>query len=120
MSKGGSSNKVMIVVLAGSVCVASALKFKRRRMSAIWDFPPSCGRVTAPNFGIGRQIIVDRSTQGSGDHEFLVFYVIRDSVGELFPTGSASWTKAGAGLNGIACVHAFTHPVLLLRWARPN
>ncbi|KAK5785498.1 hypothetical protein PVK06_040089 [Gossypium arboreum] len=60
MSKGGSSNKVMTVVLTGSGCVASALKFKRRRVSTVWDFPPDCRRVTAPNFGLSGQITVDR------------------------------------------------------------
>ncbi|KAH1097324.1 hypothetical protein J1N35_014245, partial [Gossypium stocksii] len=50
MSKGGSSSKVLTKVPAENVPVASTRKFKRRRVSAIWDFPPGCGRVTASNF----------------------------------------------------------------------
>ncbi|KAK5833510.1 hypothetical protein PVK06_017354 [Gossypium arboreum] len=64
----------MSMVLRGSGRVAFAPKFKRRRVSAVRDFPPGCGRVTTPNFGLSRQIAVD---QGFADREFLVLYVIR-------------------------------------------
>ncbi|KAH1114404.1 hypothetical protein J1N35_007782 [Gossypium stocksii] len=50
MSKG-SSGKVKAVVPLDSGCVASAPKFKRCKVSAIRDFSPGCGRMTAPNFG---------------------------------------------------------------------
>ncbi|KAH1130019.1 hypothetical protein J1N35_001397, partial [Gossypium stocksii] len=63
MSKG-SSGKVKAVVPVDSGRVASSLKFKRCKVSAGRDFPPGCGRVTAPNFGSSELIIVDRSGQG--------------------------------------------------------
>ncbi|KAH1098066.1 hypothetical protein J1N35_014987 [Gossypium stocksii] len=44
--------------------VVSAPKFKRRKVSAVRDFLPGCGRVTAPNFGLSRQIAVDQFSQG--------------------------------------------------------
>ncbi|KAK5833500.1 hypothetical protein PVK06_017343 [Gossypium arboreum] len=77
MRKRGSSNRVMIVVSTGSGRVASAPKFKRHRVSEVRDFLPGCGRVTAPNFRLSRQITVDRSSQSSDTREFLVLYVIR-------------------------------------------
>ncbi|KAH1108047.1 hypothetical protein J1N35_011815 [Gossypium stocksii] len=63
MSKG-SSNKGKAVVPVHSGHVASALKYKRRKVSAIWNLSPRCGRVTAPNFGSSELITVDRSGQG--------------------------------------------------------
>ncbi|KAH1097101.1 hypothetical protein J1N35_014022 [Gossypium stocksii] len=83
MSKG-SSGKVKAMVLVDSGRVASAPKFKRRKVSAIRDFPPGCGRVTAPNFGSSELITVDRSGQGSDAREFLVLYVIK-CVSNLIP-----------------------------------
>ncbi|KAH1039071.1 hypothetical protein J1N35_040814 [Gossypium stocksii] len=44
--------------------VVSAPKFKRYKVSVVWDFPPKCGRVTASNFGLSRQIALDQSSQG--------------------------------------------------------
>ncbi|KAH1039222.1 hypothetical protein J1N35_040965 [Gossypium stocksii] len=64
ISKGGSSSKVLAKVSAENVRVASTPKFKRCRVSAVWDFPPGCGRVTTSNFGLTRQIAVDQSSQG--------------------------------------------------------
>ncbi|KAK5802809.1 hypothetical protein PVK06_030432 [Gossypium arboreum] len=64
MSKRGSSNKVMAVVLAGSGRVASAPKFKLHKVSAVRDFPPGYRRVTTPNSRLSRQITVDHSSQG--------------------------------------------------------
>ncbi|KAK5802909.1 hypothetical protein PVK06_030541 [Gossypium arboreum] len=69
----------MIVMPTGSGRVVSAPKFKRRRVSAVRDFLPGCGRVTAPNFVLIRQITVDRLSQGSGARESLVLYVIRSA-----------------------------------------
>ncbi|KAH1039070.1 hypothetical protein J1N35_040813 [Gossypium stocksii] len=46
-------------------CVASAPKFKWRRVSVVWDFPLGCRRVAAPNSRSSKQIIVDRSSQGA-------------------------------------------------------
>ncbi|KAH1031479.1 hypothetical protein J1N35_043653 [Gossypium stocksii] len=66
MSKGSSSHKVMAKVPAENVCIASTPKFKRRRVSAVQDFPPGCGRVTAPS-----------SRSSDGACEYLVLYVIR-------------------------------------------
>ncbi|KAH1114072.1 hypothetical protein J1N35_007450, partial [Gossypium stocksii] len=44
--------------------IASTLKFKQRKMSAIQDFPPGCGRVTASDTRLSELITVDRSSQG--------------------------------------------------------
>ncbi|KAH1082711.1 hypothetical protein J1N35_022472 [Gossypium stocksii] len=60
----GSSRKVMAKVPAEIERVVSTPKFKRRRVSAVRDFPPRCGRVTASNFGLSRQITIYRSSQG--------------------------------------------------------
>ncbi|KAH1122496.1 hypothetical protein J1N35_005656 [Gossypium stocksii] len=49
MSKGSSSHKVMAKVPAENVRIASTPKFKRRRVSVVRDFPPGCGKVTAPS-----------------------------------------------------------------------
>ncbi|KAH1122354.1 hypothetical protein J1N35_005514 [Gossypium stocksii] len=64
MGKGDASGKVMAKVSAEIKCVVSAPEFKRRKVSAVQDFPPRCGRVTASNFGLSRQIAVDQSSQG--------------------------------------------------------
>ena len=54
MEKGGSSREVGI----------EAPKFKRRKVSAIQDFPPGCGRGTMSDFELHRQIAVNQSSQG--------------------------------------------------------
>ncbi|KAH1056328.1 hypothetical protein J1N35_034393 [Gossypium stocksii] len=77
MSKRDSSHKVVARVSAKNVRVAFTPKFKRRKVSAVWDFPPGCGRVTASNLGLSRQIAVDRSSEGDSAHDYLVLYVIR-------------------------------------------
>ncbi|KAH1083032.1 hypothetical protein J1N35_022793 [Gossypium stocksii] len=64
MGEEASSNKVMVVVSAENKLVALALKFKRRRVSMIRDFPPGCGRVATPNSGSSKQITIDRYSQG--------------------------------------------------------
>ncbi|KAH1107280.1 hypothetical protein J1N35_011048 [Gossypium stocksii] len=65
MSKGRSS-KVLVKVPTQCERVAATPKFKRRKMSAVWDFLSGCDRVTASNFGLSRQIAIDQSSQGSG------------------------------------------------------
>ncbi|KAG4170475.1 hypothetical protein ERO13_A12G149450v2 [Gossypium hirsutum] len=67
MEKGGSSREAGIEVP----------KFKRRKVLAVRDFPPGCGRGTTSDFELHRQIPVDQSSQGSGDYEYLVRQVIR-------------------------------------------
>ncbi|KAH1039182.1 hypothetical protein J1N35_040925 [Gossypium stocksii] len=62
--KGGAGDKVIEKVTVEIECVVSALKFKWRKVSAVWDIPRGCGRVTAPNIGLSRQIVVDQSSQG--------------------------------------------------------
>ncbi|KAH1108141.1 hypothetical protein J1N35_011909 [Gossypium stocksii] len=62
----GSSRKVMTMVLAGNGLVVLASKFKQWKMSAIRDFPPGCGRITAPS-----------SRSSSDAREYLVLYMIR-------------------------------------------
>ncbi|KAK5825528.1 hypothetical protein PVK06_020372 [Gossypium arboreum] len=64
----------MSMVPSRSGRVASTLELKRRGVTTVRDFPSGCRRVTAPNFGLSRQITVD---QGFGDRGFLVLYVIR-------------------------------------------
>ncbi|KAH1097336.1 hypothetical protein J1N35_014257 [Gossypium stocksii] len=76
MSKG-FSGKVNAVVPVDSGRVASAPKFKRRKVSAIRDFLPGCGTVTTPNWGMSEFITVDRSSEGDGTRDYLVLYVIR-------------------------------------------
>ncbi|KAH1121675.1 hypothetical protein J1N35_004835 [Gossypium stocksii] len=46
MGKGDASNKVMAKVPPRYKRVATTPKFKRRKVSAVRDFPPGCGRVT--------------------------------------------------------------------------
>ncbi|KAH1063791.1 hypothetical protein J1N35_028778 [Gossypium stocksii] len=58
-SEGGSGR-----VPTGSGLVVPGPKFKQRKVSTIWDFPPGCSRVTAPNSGSSKQIMVDRYSQG--------------------------------------------------------
>ncbi|KAH1039206.1 hypothetical protein J1N35_040949 [Gossypium stocksii] len=62
--KGGASDKVMAKVSAEIECVVSAPKFKCRKVSAVLDFSPGCGRVTASNIGLSKQIAVNQSSQG--------------------------------------------------------
>ncbi|KAA3479845.1 histone-lysine N-methyltransferase, H3 lysine-9 specific SUVH6-like [Gossypium australe] len=50
-------------VPAETVHIASTPKFKRRRVSAVRDFLPRCGRVSASNFGLARQIAADHSSE---------------------------------------------------------
>ncbi|KAH1039533.1 hypothetical protein J1N35_041276, partial [Gossypium stocksii] len=64
ISKWSSSFKVMVKVLAENVRIASTPKFKRHRLSAVRDFPPGCGRVTAPSSRSSELITIDRSSQG--------------------------------------------------------
>ncbi|KAH1064025.1 hypothetical protein J1N35_029012 [Gossypium stocksii] len=64
MGKRDVSDEVMARMPAEIERVVSAPKFKRQRVSAVRDFPPRCGRVTASDFGLIRQITVDQSSQG--------------------------------------------------------
>ncbi|KAH1073158.1 hypothetical protein J1N35_025486 [Gossypium stocksii] len=64
MTKGDSSHKVVARVSAMNVRIASTPKFKRHKVLVFWDFPPVCGRVTAPNLGLIRQIAVDCFSEG--------------------------------------------------------
>ncbi|KAH1107627.1 hypothetical protein J1N35_011395 [Gossypium stocksii] len=51
-------------VSIGSALAVSTPKFKGRRVSAVRDFPPGCKRVTASNYGLTRQIVIDHSSEG--------------------------------------------------------
>ncbi|KAK5836081.1 hypothetical protein PVK06_011830 [Gossypium arboreum] len=53
MEKGGSSKEVGIEVP----------KFKLRKVSAVRDFPPGCGRGTMSDFELHWQIAIDQSSQ---------------------------------------------------------
>ncbi|KAH1072894.1 hypothetical protein J1N35_025222 [Gossypium stocksii] len=59
-----SSNKVVAVVPAENELLVPSPKFKRCRVSAVWDFPPGSDKVAAPNSGSSKQITVDQSSQG--------------------------------------------------------
>ncbi|KAH1107310.1 hypothetical protein J1N35_011078, partial [Gossypium stocksii] len=73
MGKGDISGKEMAKVTTGFEHVATIPKFKRRKMSTVWDFPPGCRRGATMDHGLNRQIAVD---QGSDDYEYLVLLVI--------------------------------------------
>ncbi|KAH1107867.1 hypothetical protein J1N35_011635, partial [Gossypium stocksii] len=60
----GSMRKVMTMVPVGNGLVVPALKFKQCKVSTIRDFPPGCGRVTAPTSRSSELITVNRSSQG--------------------------------------------------------
>ncbi|KAH1107611.1 hypothetical protein J1N35_011379 [Gossypium stocksii] len=60
MGKRGSSKKEVAKVPAVIERIASSPKLKRRRVSVVRDFPPGWGRLTASDFGLSRQIVVDQ------------------------------------------------------------
>ncbi|KAH1083019.1 hypothetical protein J1N35_022780 [Gossypium stocksii] len=63
MSKEGSS-KGSVKVLTEYERVAATPKFKWRKVLAVGDFLPRCGRGTALEFRLHRQIMVDQTSQG--------------------------------------------------------
>ncbi|KAH1091487.1 hypothetical protein J1N35_018744 [Gossypium stocksii] len=60
MVKGNSSGKGMANVTIGFEHVTTIPKFKQRKVSVVWDFPPGCGRGATTNLGLNRQIAVDQ------------------------------------------------------------
>ncbi|KAH1130338.1 hypothetical protein J1N35_001716 [Gossypium stocksii] len=50
----------MANVTTGFEHVTIIPKFKRRKVSAIRDFPPGCGRGATTDLGLSRQISVDQ------------------------------------------------------------
>ncbi|KAH1073092.1 hypothetical protein J1N35_025420 [Gossypium stocksii] len=60
MEKGNSSGKEMAKVTTRFEHVTSMPKFKRRKVSAIQDFPPRYGRGVTTDFELNRQIAVDQ------------------------------------------------------------
>ncbi|KAH1039108.1 hypothetical protein J1N35_040851 [Gossypium stocksii] len=101
------------IVSTGSALTVSTPKFKQCSVSAIRDFPPGCGRVTASNYGLTvsavgdfpprygrvttlnygltRKIVIDHSSEGDGAQDYLVLYVI--SRTHHWPFAS-SWRSA--------------------------
>ncbi|KAH1046651.1 hypothetical protein J1N35_037435 [Gossypium stocksii] len=77
ISKGDASSKEMTNGSTEYERVTATPKFKRRKVSMVWDFSPGYKRGIASDFGLNRQIKVDQSNQGSGDYEYLVLYVAR-------------------------------------------
>ncbi|KAH1073340.1 hypothetical protein J1N35_025668 [Gossypium stocksii] len=73
VSKGGSS-KVSVKMSTEYESVTISPKFKRRKVSAVRDFPPGCGRRATTDLELYRQIKVD---QGSGDYEYLMLQMVR-------------------------------------------
>ncbi|KAH1031806.1 hypothetical protein J1N35_043980 [Gossypium stocksii] len=59
LSKGGTS-KVSMKMPTKFEHVTTTPKLKRRKVSAVQDFPPRCGRGTTSNFELHRQIAVDQ------------------------------------------------------------
>ncbi|KAH1082918.1 hypothetical protein J1N35_022679, partial [Gossypium stocksii] len=72
-----SSHKVVAGVSAKNVLVVSIPKFKQRKVSVVRDFLPGCGRMTASNLGLTRQITVDRPSEGDNARDYLILYMIR-------------------------------------------
>ncbi|KAH1122471.1 hypothetical protein J1N35_005631 [Gossypium stocksii] len=66
----------MAKVTTGFEHVTSMLKFKRRKVSAIQDFLPGCGRGATTDFRLNRQIAIDQGKY-SRPSEYLLLYVIR-------------------------------------------
>ncbi|KAH1073239.1 hypothetical protein J1N35_025567 [Gossypium stocksii] len=60
MKKGNSSGKEMVKVMTGLEHVTTIPKFKRREVSAVWDFPSRCVRGATTDFGLYKQIAVDQ------------------------------------------------------------
>ncbi|KAH1073203.1 hypothetical protein J1N35_025531 [Gossypium stocksii] len=71
MGKGDVSGKEMFKVTMGFEHVTTIPKFKRRKVSAVRDFLPGCGRGATTNHGLNRQITVD---QGSNNYGYLVLF----------------------------------------------
>ncbi|KAH1046723.1 hypothetical protein J1N35_037507, partial [Gossypium stocksii] len=55
-----SNGKETTKVTTGFEHVTTIPKFKRRKVSAIQDFLPGCGRGTTMDFRLNRQIAVDQ------------------------------------------------------------
>ncbi|KAH1096670.1 hypothetical protein J1N35_013591 [Gossypium stocksii] len=68
MRKGDVSGKEMAKVTTGFEHITTIPKFKRRKVSAVWDFQPGCERGATTDHGLNRQIAID---QGSDDYEYL-------------------------------------------------
>ncbi|KAK5840034.1 hypothetical protein PVK06_008901 [Gossypium arboreum] len=87
MEKGGSSREVG----------TEAPKFKRRKVSAVWDFPSRCGRGTTSDFELHRQIAADQSSQG----KYRFFFNRLSEVPWAIPwTWAVNWPTRQYGLNG--------------------
>ncbi|KAH1082915.1 hypothetical protein J1N35_022676 [Gossypium stocksii] len=76
----GFSRKAMTMVPAGNGLIVPAPKFKQRKMSAIRDFPPGCGRITALSSRSSELIIVDQSTQGKWFRRSGILSALHDQV----------------------------------------
>ncbi|KAH1055899.1 hypothetical protein J1N35_033964 [Gossypium stocksii] len=96
----------MAKVTTGFEHVTTILKFKRRKVSAVRDFPTGCGR-GATDHGLNRQIAVDQGKCtlpfSSDDYEYLVLIVIRllgdpcrphPSVGETQQFSQSGWNNS--------------------------
>ncbi|KAH1073552.1 hypothetical protein J1N35_025880 [Gossypium stocksii] len=60
MEKGSTSGQEMAKVMTGFEHVTTTPKFKRRKVSAVRDFPPRCGRGATADFGLNKQIAVNQ------------------------------------------------------------
>ncbi|KAH1107844.1 hypothetical protein J1N35_011612 [Gossypium stocksii] len=50
----------MVRVTTGFEHITTTPKFKQRKVSAVRDFSPGCGRGPTTDFGLNRQIAVDQ------------------------------------------------------------
>ncbi|KAH1107551.1 hypothetical protein J1N35_011319, partial [Gossypium stocksii] len=60
MEKGSASGKEMATVTMGFEHITTIPKFKRRKVSAVRDFPPGCERGATVDFRLNRKITVDQ------------------------------------------------------------
>ncbi|KAH1046782.1 hypothetical protein J1N35_037566 [Gossypium stocksii] len=60
MEKESTSGKELATMVTGFEHVTTTPKFKRRKVLAVRDFLPGCGRGATIDFELNRQIIVDQ------------------------------------------------------------
>ncbi|KAH1064119.1 hypothetical protein J1N35_029106 [Gossypium stocksii] len=60
MSKGDINGRETAIVTTGLEHVTTVPKFKLRKVSAVRDFLPGCGRGVTTDLGLHRQITVDQ------------------------------------------------------------
>ncbi|KAH1072959.1 hypothetical protein J1N35_025287 [Gossypium stocksii] len=81
MEKGSASGKKMATLTTGFKHVTTTPKVKRRKVLAVQDFLPGCGRGATTDLRLHRQIAVEQGKYSlsisSGDNDYLVLYMVR-------------------------------------------